>query len=258
MGGLGLTANWTLEPPVSTPTSRMIASDASRRTWYSLSVSVRIGATVTESPVWTPIASMFSMPQTMTQLSLRSRTTSSSYSFQPSSDLSTWTCPIMLASDAAGDELVELVVVVGDAAPPPAEREGGADDRGQADLFEDTPGLVEGGDGLGFGGREVGAGADLGEFFWRSSALLIASRSAPIISMPNSASTPESYRAQAQLRPVCPPSVGRTASMGVPAAASFSMIFSDRVGRDRLDVGPVAKAGSVMIVAGLELTKTTR
>ena len=41
-----------------------------------------------ESPVWTPIGSKFSMEQTMMQLSLLSRTTSISYSFQPSKDSS--------------------------------------------------------------------------------------------------------------------------------------------------------------------------
>ena len=56
--------------------------------WYSLSVSVCAGATVIESPVCTPIGSKFSIEQTMMQLSLRSRTTSISYSFQPSSDSS--------------------------------------------------------------------------------------------------------------------------------------------------------------------------
>ena len=34
---------------------------ASRIRWYSLSVSVWAGATVIESPVWTPIGSRFSM-----------------------------------------------------------------------------------------------------------------------------------------------------------------------------------------------------
>ena len=82
----GLTANWTLEPPVSTPIARMMAIAASRIRWYSLSVNVWIGATVIESPVWTPIASIFSIPQTITQLSLRSRTTSSSNSFHPMTD----------------------------------------------------------------------------------------------------------------------------------------------------------------------------
>jgi hypothetical protein len=43
----GLTANCTFEPPVSTPISRRHAIEASRIRWYSLSVSVSAGATVT-------------------------------------------------------------------------------------------------------------------------------------------------------------------------------------------------------------------
>ena len=46
------------------------------------------GATVIESPVWTPIGSKFSIEQTITTLSARSRISSSSYSFQPSTDSS--------------------------------------------------------------------------------------------------------------------------------------------------------------------------
>src|SRR5512142_288109 len=65
----GLMANWMFDPPVSTPTARMTAMLASRIRWYSLSVSVWIGATVMESPVWTPIASRFSIEQMMTTLS---------------------------------------------------------------------------------------------------------------------------------------------------------------------------------------------
>jgi hypothetical protein len=65
----GSTANCTLEPPVSTPISRMIAIEASRMRWYSLSVSVIAGATVIESPVCTPIGSRFSIEQMMMQLS---------------------------------------------------------------------------------------------------------------------------------------------------------------------------------------------
>jgi hypothetical protein len=85
----GSRANWMLEPPVSTPISRMTAMATSRRSWYSRSVRVWIGATVTESPVWTPIGSRFSIEQMMTTLSLRSRITSSSNSFQPMTDSST-------------------------------------------------------------------------------------------------------------------------------------------------------------------------
>ena len=85
---LGLIANCTLLPPVSTPISRRIAMLASRSSWYSLSVSVCAGATVIESPVWMPIGSRFSIEHTMMQLSALSRTTSISNSFQPIRDSS--------------------------------------------------------------------------------------------------------------------------------------------------------------------------
>ena len=84
----GCTANWMFDPPVSTPISRITANAASRIIWYSLSVSVCAGATVMESPVCTPMGSKFSMEQTTTQLSIRSRITSISNSFQPNSDSS--------------------------------------------------------------------------------------------------------------------------------------------------------------------------
>ena len=89
----GLIANWMFDPPVSTPISRITASAASRMIWYSLSVRVIAGAMVIESPVCTPIGSKFSIEQMMTALSLVSRITSSSYSFQPSTDCSTSTSP---------------------------------------------------------------------------------------------------------------------------------------------------------------------
>ena len=55
----------------------------SRMSWYSRSVSVIAGATVTESPVCTPIGSKFSIEHTTTTLSRLSRISSSSNSFQP-------------------------------------------------------------------------------------------------------------------------------------------------------------------------------
>ena len=97
----GLTANWMLQPPVSTPTDRMMPMERSRRCWYSRSVSVIAGATVIESPVWTPIGSRFSMQQTMTTLSALSRITSSSYSFQPMIDSSRSTSVVGLAARPA-------------------------------------------------------------------------------------------------------------------------------------------------------------
>jgi hypothetical protein len=53
---------------------------------------------VTESPVWTPIGSTFSIEQTITTLSARSRMTSSSNSPQPITDWSISTWPIGEAS----------------------------------------------------------------------------------------------------------------------------------------------------------------
>ena len=84
----GSRPNCTFDPPVSTPMRRMHANAASRMRWYSTSVSVWAGATVIESPVCTPIASTFSIAQITTTLSAWSRMTSSSYSFQPSTDCS--------------------------------------------------------------------------------------------------------------------------------------------------------------------------
>ncbi len=94
----GLTANWMFEPPVSTPTARITAMAWSRSFWYWASESVCCGATVTESPVCTPIGSTFSIEQMITTLSLRSRITSSSNSPQPITDSSTSTWPIGLAA----------------------------------------------------------------------------------------------------------------------------------------------------------------
>ena len=70
--------------------------------WYSRSVSVIAGATVIESPVCTPIGSTFSIEQTTTTLSCLSRISSSSNSFQPSTDSSTSTsCTGLAASPRA-------------------------------------------------------------------------------------------------------------------------------------------------------------
>jgi len=69
--------------------------------WYSRSVRVIAGATVTESPVCTPIGSMFSIEQTTTTLSFLSRISSSSNSFQPRMDSSSSTSVTGLASRPA-------------------------------------------------------------------------------------------------------------------------------------------------------------
>ena len=139
----GSTANWTFEPPVSTPILRRIASEASRIRWYSLSVSVCAGATVMLSPVWTPIGSKFSIEQTITALSAQSRMTSISNSFQPMTALLDQDRVDRAELEPVGDHPVELLAVVGDAAAGAAQGEAGPQDAGQADLVADAAGLVE-------------------------------------------------------------------------------------------------------------------
>ena len=122
-----LSANCTFEPPVSTPTARITRAEASRSTWYSRSVSVWAGATVTESPVWTPIGSTFSIEQITTTLSFLSRITSSSNSPQPATDSSSSTWLIGLSRRPRRDDLVELLDGRREAAALTAQRERGPD-----------------------------------------------------------------------------------------------------------------------------------
>ncbi len=143
----GWTANWMFEPPVSTPTRRMMSIEASRMAWYSLSVRVWAGATVMESPVCTPIGSKFSMEQMMTTLSLRSRITSSSNSFQPMTASSMSTSVTMLASRPVGHGADELLRVVGDAAAGAAQGEAGPDDDGEAQLGRHAARVLQGAHG---------------------------------------------------------------------------------------------------------------
>ena len=81
-------------------------------------MSVCCGATVTLSPVCTPIGSRFSIEQTMTTLSLWSRITSSSNSPQPSTDWSSRTWPIGEASIPPRATIVRYSSAVR-AMPPP-------------------------------------------------------------------------------------------------------------------------------------------
>jgi hypothetical protein len=152
---LGSTANWMLQPPHSMPISRMILSASSRIFWYSRSVSVWAGATVIESPVWTPIGSKFSIEQTMTQLSFLSRITSSSYSFQPKMDSSIRHLAVHRLLEAVLDDLLVLLDVVGDAAAGAAHREAGADHEGKGDGLEDPAGVLHGVGVVGLGEVEA-------------------------------------------------------------------------------------------------------
>ena len=69
---------------------------------------------------------------------------------------------------------------------------------------------------------------------------------------------PLSQSAHAQLSAVWPPSVGSSASMGEPSSFSLMMIFSTVSGVIGSMYVRSLNAGSVMMVAGFELTSTTR
>ena len=221
----GLTANWMLQPPVSTPTSRRMAKPWLRMIWNSRSVSVMAGATVTESPVCTPSASTFSMEHTTTQLSLASRMSSSSYSFHPRMDSS-------MSTLASGDA----------ASPPPAMRSTSSLVKARPDP---RPPMVN--DGRTTTGRPSSVTvsrtssmvwhtreradsppifATMSLNFWRSSPRSMASMSAPMSSTLYLSNEPRRSRAMAAFSAVCPPRVASTASMGCPAAISASKIFS--------------------------------
>ena len=154
----GFTANCTLDPPVSTPTRRMTAKAASRMSWYSTSERVWAGATVMESPVCTPMGSTFSIEQTITQLSARSRMTSSSYSFQPGDRLLDEDLGDGAGVEAVGGLPAELLDLRRDAGAAATEDVRRSDDDREADVLGDDDRLL---DGVG-GGRRRGVEADLG------------------------------------------------------------------------------------------------
>src|SRR4029077_8302050 len=136
--------------------------------WYSLSVSVWLGATTMLSPVCTPIGSKFSMLQIVMQLSAPSRIISYSSSFQPRRLRSTSTCVIGLAASppstmrrycssvgaipppgAPRGDAASLLRVVRDPAAGAAQRVGGPDDQRQADALAYGLGFLHRRHGLG-------------------------------------------------------------------------------------------------------------
>ena len=87
----------------------------------------------------------------------------------------------------------------------------------------------------------------------RFSAVSIARALAPIISTPYFSSTPRLSNSMARFSAVWPPRVGRSAS-----GRSFTMMDSSTSGSSGSIYVAWAKSGSVMIVAGFELARTTR
>ncbi len=207
----GFTANWMLEPPVSTPISRMTRMDRSRRCWYSRSVRVCAGATVMLSPVCTPIGSRFSMEQMMTTLSLRSRITSSSYSFQPSTDSSTSTWCTGEAASASRTMSSSCSRVRAMPPPAPPRVNDGRITRGSpSSSARSCTSARE--RAMWLRGTRMPSLVMASRNSSRSSALRMAATLAPMSSTPWRCSAPLSCKARARLSAVCPPIVGSRAS----------------------------------------------
>ena len=130
---VGLTANCTFDPPVSTPISRSTAIEALRIIWYSLSVRVSAGATRDR------IAGVDAH-----RIDVLDRADDDAVVGAVAHDLHLVFLPAehrfldqhlvrRRGAQAAADDLLELLAVVGDAAAGAAQGEGRPDDRRQAD-----------------------------------------------------------------------------------------------------------------------------
>ena len=143
--------------------------------------------------------------------------------------------------EPALDDAQIFLAVIGDAAAGAAQREGRADDRGQADHFERL-------ERLGQIVRQHGAGvaSPILCIAWRKrsrfSALSMASALAPIISTPRRFSVPSLCSASAVFSAVWPPMVGSSAifSSGMLGALALDDLGDD-LRRDRLDIGGVGQ-----------------
>ncbi len=91
-----LCANCMLVPPITPIASTILYEYSCSLSWTSFDM-VSIGAEQKESPVCTPMGSMFSIKHTVIMLFSLSRTTSSSSSSQPITDFSIRIWPIRLA-----------------------------------------------------------------------------------------------------------------------------------------------------------------
>jgi hypothetical protein len=131
----GLTANCTFEPPVSTPDG---ADDA--MAWIAQLLVLAVGERLLrsdrspESPVWTPIGSMFSIEQTITTLSAAVAHHLELELAPAEHRLVDQHLADRRGREALRDDPLELLSRAGDPAAAAAERERRADDQRQPEL----------------------------------------------------------------------------------------------------------------------------
>ena len=191
---------------------------------------------------------MFSIEQTITTLSFRSRTTSSSNSSQPRTDSSTSTWPIGLSARPRSTWRRSCSLVSTKPPPCPPSVNAGRTTAGSA-----TPATSSGDVTIRDCGTRSPTDWTASRKSSRSSARAMTSSGAPINSTLSSSSTPASASSRARLSAVCPPIVGSSASGRSRASTSVTPSRSSGSRYVRS-----ANPGSVMIVAGFELTTTVR
>ena len=165
-----------------------------------------------ESPVWTPIGSRFSMLQTITTLSARSRITSSSNSFQPSRDCSIRIWETGLASSPLLQIAANSSGLYAMPPPLPPRVKAGLMMRGKLPIAAPTASDSSRVEAIPDGHTCTPMRSMACLNSRRSSAFWIALRSAPISSTPKRSSVPFSAKVTARLRAVWPPMVGSRAS----------------------------------------------
>ncbi len=198
-----------------------------------------------------PTGSIFSMEQTTIAVSLASRSTSNSISFHPAMDISIKHCPTgerispfsTTATSSSSDSQIPP--------PVPPSVNAGRTISGYPISWANASASCT-----------LSAIADGGTGSWiffikvrklsRFSALSIASISVPRISIPNWSKMPSWESESAILSPVCPPKEGRIAS----GFSLCRMRFMKSTVKGSIYTR-LATPLSVMIVAGLELTRTT-
>ncbi len=203
------------------------------------------------SPVWTPIGSKFSIEQTITTLSFLSRITSSSYSFHPATDFSTRTCETGENSNPLVTISINSSLLKATPPPIPPSVKLGLTTSGNLSL------LLISRASLALWAYPLGGTLRLIFFmallnFSLSSALFITSTLAPINSTPYFSRIFSFASATAIFSPVWPPSVGSIAS----GLSFLTILPTYSVVKGSIYVLS-ENSGSVIIVAGFELTRTT-
>ena len=198
--------------------------------------------------MWTPIGSRFSIEQTTTTLSRVSRITSSSNSSQPRTDSSTSTCPIGDSRSPISTCRRSSSAV--DAKPPPWPPSVNA---GRTTAGTTTPSRSSRDVTMRDSGTRSPTERTASRNSSRSSARRIASRPAPMSSTPSASRIPSSASSRARLSAVWPPIVDSSASGRSRPRTSATLSKSSGSMYVRS-----AKPGSVMIVAGFELTTIVR